>query len=278
MSIQPILDKAIAGERIMPDEGLALLESNDLAAIGRAADAVTRRLHPEPIRTYNIDRNINYTNICTAVCDFCAFYRKPKPVEGYVLEREKVLQKIAETAVLGGDAALRTLNSLAASSTLFPDDDGAVRRVPCASRRHRRNGPRRSKTCTKRRCRPVNRWPARDARQRDLDHLARYPVTQDAGLDRRGRDDPACLTFPLLVLRLRPTRCLLRRSRDRRPLRDRCATCFSLGTDRVLGRSRHGTTRERDCHPDRRSIARRGPPRRLGGGDVRLTQAPIGLA
>ena len=60
------------------DEGLALLQSHDLAALGRAADAVTRRLHPEPIRTYNIDRNINYTNVCTAVCDFCAFYRKPK--------------------------------------------------------------------------------------------------------------------------------------------------------------------------------------------------------
>jgi cyclic dehypoxanthinyl futalosine synthase len=81
--IQPLLDKATAGERLTPEEGLALLQSNDLAAIGRAADAVTRRLHPEPIRTYNIDRNINYTNVCTAVCDFCAFYRKPKHAEGY---------------------------------------------------------------------------------------------------------------------------------------------------------------------------------------------------
>ena len=48
------------------------------ASLGRAADAVTRRLHPENYRTYNIDRNINYTNVCTAVCDFCAFYRTPK--------------------------------------------------------------------------------------------------------------------------------------------------------------------------------------------------------
>ena len=65
--IQYILDKAVAGERTTPAEGLQLLQSHDLAAIGRAADAVTRRLHPEPVRTYNIDRNINYTNICTAV-------------------------------------------------------------------------------------------------------------------------------------------------------------------------------------------------------------------
>ena len=73
--IRDILDKSIAGERLTPVEGLTLLESNELAAIGAAAEQVSRRMHPEPYRTYNIDRNINYTNICTAVCDFCAFYR-----------------------------------------------------------------------------------------------------------------------------------------------------------------------------------------------------------
>jgi len=104
--ILPILDKAVAGERLTREEGLALFESRDLAAIGKAADAVTRRLHPEPIRTYNIDRNINYTNICTAVCDFCAFYRKPKSDEGYVLPREELLAKIQETVDLGGDQIL----------------------------------------------------------------------------------------------------------------------------------------------------------------------------
>lgn len=104
--IERILDKAIAGERLTPAEGLALLESHNLAAIGRAADAVTRRLHPAPIRTYNIDRNINYTNVCTAVCDFCAFYRKPKHPEGYVLPREVLLEKVRETVELGGDQIL----------------------------------------------------------------------------------------------------------------------------------------------------------------------------
>src|SRR5437588_8850696 len=101
-----ILAKATAGERLTADEGLRLIESHDLAAIGRAADAVTRRLHPESYRTYNIDRNINYTNICTAVCDFCAFYRKPKHAEGYVLDRAELLQKIQETVDLGGDQIL----------------------------------------------------------------------------------------------------------------------------------------------------------------------------
>jgi len=105
-STATILDKAAAGGRLTPAEGLALLESRDLAALGRAADAVTRRLHPEPYRTYNIDRNINYTNVCTAVCDFCAFFRKPKDAEGYVLERGELLQKIQETVDLGGDQIL----------------------------------------------------------------------------------------------------------------------------------------------------------------------------
>ncbi len=101
-----ILAKAVLGERITPAEGLQLLESHDLASLGRAADEVTRRLHPEPFRTYNIDRNINYTNVCTAVCDFCAFYREPKSPEGYVLDRDVLLQKIAETVELGGDQIL----------------------------------------------------------------------------------------------------------------------------------------------------------------------------
>ena len=105
-NIATLLDKAAGGGRLSPEEGLALLESNDLAALGRAADEVTRRLHPESYRTYNIDRNINYTNVCTAVCDFCAFYRPPKHPEGYVLERDVLLQKIQETVEMGGDQIL----------------------------------------------------------------------------------------------------------------------------------------------------------------------------
>jgi cyclic dehypoxanthinyl futalosine synthase len=101
-----VLAKAAAGERLSPEDGLALLESHDLVAIGEAANAVTKRLHPEPFRTYNIDRNINYTNACTAVCDFCAFYRPPKHDEVYVLSPEELYQKIEETVALGGDQIL----------------------------------------------------------------------------------------------------------------------------------------------------------------------------
>jgi cyclic dehypoxanthinyl futalosine synthase len=105
-SIASILNRVVDGERLTPEAALLLLESNDLAQIGKAADQVSRRLHPENYRTYNIDRNINYTNICTAVCDFCAFYRTPKSGEGYVLPREELLQKIQETVELGGDQIL----------------------------------------------------------------------------------------------------------------------------------------------------------------------------
>lgn len=104
--IQDILQKAMDGRRLTPDEGLTLLNSRDLTAIGNAANRVTERLHSEPYRTYNIDRNINYTNICTAVCDFCAFYRTPKSEEGYVLPRDLLLEKIEETVALGGNQIL----------------------------------------------------------------------------------------------------------------------------------------------------------------------------
>lgn len=106
LEINRLLDKAVAGRRLTPDEGLRILESHDLVAIGQAANEVSKRLHPEPFRTYNIDRNINYTNVCSAVCDFCAFFRKPKSPEGYVLDKETIYRKIEETVALGGDQIL----------------------------------------------------------------------------------------------------------------------------------------------------------------------------
>ena len=105
-TIASILDRVVQGERLSAPDALLLLESRDLAAIGSAANQVTLRMHPESYRTYNIDRNINYTNICTAVCDFCAFYRSPKSSEGYVLPRAELLDKVRETVELGGNQIL----------------------------------------------------------------------------------------------------------------------------------------------------------------------------
>jgi cyclic dehypoxanthinyl futalosine synthase len=101
-----ILHRAVNGERLSPSDGLELFRSAPLLELGRAADSVCRRLHPGPFRTYNIDRNINYTNVCTAVCDFCAFYRKVDDAEAYVLDRDVLLEKIRETVALGGDQIL----------------------------------------------------------------------------------------------------------------------------------------------------------------------------
>jgi cyclic dehypoxanthinyl futalosine synthase len=100
------LRRVVEGQRLGGDDAVLLLRSADLLALGRAADAVCRRLHPEPYRTYNIDRNVNYTNVCAAVCDFCAFYRTVDDPEAYILDRSVLLEKIRETVELGGDQIL----------------------------------------------------------------------------------------------------------------------------------------------------------------------------
>jgi len=105
-TIATLLAKSRAGERLAPAEGLRLLESHDLAALAGTADAVCRRLHPEPYRTYNVDRNINYTNICSSGCQFCAFARAPGDPQGYVISREELFDKIAATLAQGGDQIL----------------------------------------------------------------------------------------------------------------------------------------------------------------------------
>lgn len=104
--IQPILDKSAGGGRLSVDEGTALLESSELASLANAADSATRARHPEVFRTYNIDRNINYTNVCECGCRFCAFSRPPGSPEGYVLRREDLYRKIEETVSLGGNQIL----------------------------------------------------------------------------------------------------------------------------------------------------------------------------
>ncbi len=81
---------------------LDLYENAPLLELGRLADARRWQLHPENVVTYIIDRNINYTNVCVADCKFCAFYRRPKHLEGYVLSFEEIGRKIDEVKALGG--------------------------------------------------------------------------------------------------------------------------------------------------------------------------------
>src|SRR4029079_15734582 len=91
------------------EQALDLYHSDDLIGIGMEADAVRRRLHPEGVATYIIDRNSNYTNFCTEYCTFCAFYRPlkgPQAKEGYILDLDTIYEKIRETVELGGTAVL----------------------------------------------------------------------------------------------------------------------------------------------------------------------------
>jgi cyclic dehypoxanthinyl futalosine synthase len=83
-----------------------LLQSDDLLALGTAADAVRQRLHPENIVTYIIDRNINYTNVCVSRCSFCAFSRDEGAADAYVLTHEELGAKIEEALALGATQVL----------------------------------------------------------------------------------------------------------------------------------------------------------------------------
>jgi cyclic dehypoxanthinyl futalosine synthase len=91
---------------MMKQEAVELFRNDDLIGIGMAADAVRRKLHPDGIVSYIIDRNINYTNFCTEYCSFCAFYRPMGHKEGYVLDHETICAKIQETVDLGGTGIL----------------------------------------------------------------------------------------------------------------------------------------------------------------------------
>ena len=104
--VEDVLEKVVSGGRLTPAEGLELLEHASLNELGSAALAVKNRLHPEQLATYVIDRNINYTNVCVADCDFCAFYRRPGDVESYVLSKEQLHQKVRELIAIGGTQTL----------------------------------------------------------------------------------------------------------------------------------------------------------------------------
>lgn len=88
------------------EEALDLFRSDDLIGIGMAADQVRRKLHPEGVVSYIIDRNINYTNACTEYCTYCAFYRPVGHKESYIHSKEVILDKIRETLELGGTGVL----------------------------------------------------------------------------------------------------------------------------------------------------------------------------
>ncbi len=104
--MQEIIDRAVSGDRINGEEFLRLGKDADLYQLAFTADAIRKRLHPEPVVTYVVDRNINYTDICISACKFCAFFKAPEDPKGSTLTKEQLLDKIRETHELGGTQIL----------------------------------------------------------------------------------------------------------------------------------------------------------------------------
>ena len=106
MTIDQLADKVRSGGRLDRSEALDLYLRAPTGLLGRLADEVRARKHPLGIVTYIIDRNVNYTNVCVARCNFCAFYRPVGSSDGYVLGFEEIFRKIDETIALGGGQLL----------------------------------------------------------------------------------------------------------------------------------------------------------------------------
>ncbi|HEY3373457.1 MAG TPA: cyclic dehypoxanthinyl futalosine synthase [Candidatus Aquicultor sp.] len=96
-----ILGEVVYGRRLTEEEAIYLINEGDLLAIGSAANNIRSRDYPDTV-TFIIDRNINYTNICTSKCKFCAFYRDKADPDAYLLSKEEIFMKIEETLALEG--------------------------------------------------------------------------------------------------------------------------------------------------------------------------------
>lgn len=92
--------------RINRSEALYLLKEANLLELGRRADQIRRRMHPEGVVTFVVDRNVNYTNICDSKCKFCAFYRDKDASDAYLLTRDEIFSKIGELVEQGGTQLL----------------------------------------------------------------------------------------------------------------------------------------------------------------------------
>jgi cyclic dehypoxanthinyl futalosine synthase len=106
VTIDNVLRDAAEGAELTRATALRLLVEADLLQVGRIADTVRRRLHPERVVTFVVDRNVNYTNVCESKCRFCAFYREKNSPDAYILSPEEIYAKIAELADQGGTQLL----------------------------------------------------------------------------------------------------------------------------------------------------------------------------
>ncbi|MGH9842586.1 MAG: cyclic dehypoxanthinyl futalosine synthase [Blastocatellia bacterium] len=101
-----LLDRIARRQHLEHDEWLRIIAETETETLGRLADDLRREYHPDDVVTYVVDRNINYTNVCFSVCNFCAFYRKPGSPDGYVLSYDEIYRKVEEMIELGGSGVL----------------------------------------------------------------------------------------------------------------------------------------------------------------------------
>ncbi len=102
MKSRQILENVVDGKRLDTRNAVFLFQEADLLDLAHAADTVCQKKHPDGIATFQIDRNINYTNVCQNQCSFCAFYRSKDDPEAYVLSQDEIEKKVAETLELSG--------------------------------------------------------------------------------------------------------------------------------------------------------------------------------
>ena len=101
-AIDGAVRRVLDGGRLAAAEALALYDGLPTHRLGQLADAARAARHPDGVVTYIIDRNVNYTNVCVARCNFCAFYREVGAGDGYVLGFDEIFAKIDETIAVGG--------------------------------------------------------------------------------------------------------------------------------------------------------------------------------
>lgn len=106
VTLNQLLTRVAKRESLSQDEWLRVIREAETESLRQLADQLRHELHPDDVVTYVVDRNINYSNVCFSVCNFCAFYRKPGHEEGYVLPYEEIYEKVEEMIAVGGSGVL----------------------------------------------------------------------------------------------------------------------------------------------------------------------------
>ncbi len=106
MILEQIKQKLDCKKALDRAEALWLLTEADLLVLGRLADNLRRQMHPGRQVSFVVDRNVNYTNVCTTQCSFCAFYRDPSHPDAYLLSYEEIFTKVRELVERGGTQLL----------------------------------------------------------------------------------------------------------------------------------------------------------------------------